>query len=165
MDDILDRDVHPERIFLFTTITLLGLLTLSKRGSVDGTFKAMTKHWTQLFVIMVEFKGINIPIALAWLPDKSALSYYTCLYMLVSSFRKHSTEITALYGQSTWRLKKIRCDFEQSIHLGWGVFHLSGCFFHFSQVRNTKLQIKETEFYFLGYLEESAGTRNGSGTQ
>ena len=27
LDDILDRDVNPERIFLFTTITLLGLLT------------------------------------------------------------------------------------------------------------------------------------------
>ena len=94
LDDILDKGENPDRIFLFTTITLLGLMTVCKRGSVDGTFKAITRLWRQLFVIMVEFKGIHIPIALAWLPDKSALSYYTCLYMLVSCFRKHSDENT-----------------------------------------------------------------------
>lgn len=71
---------------------------------------------------------------MAWLPDKTALSYYTCLAMILLAFKEKKDEIHSLYGRSTLRLRKIKCDFEASIHLGWGMFTLSGCYFHYTQV-------------------------------
>ena len=34
--------------------------------------KSCTKHWKQIFIIMVEFMGSFIPVAMAWLADKFA---------------------------------------------------------------------------------------------
>ena len=92
--------------------------------------KSCTKHWKQIFIIMVEFMGSFIPVAMAWLADKSALSYYSCLAMLLIAFRGKRDEIQSLYRRSTLRLRQIKCDFEAAIHLGWGMFTISGCYFH-----------------------------------
>ena len=128
------KGINPKRILVFTTLALLGLLAVCKRGSVDGTFRSCTRHWRQIFIIMVEFKGSFLPVAMAWLPDKTALSYYTCLALLLLAFKGKKDEIHSLYGRSTLRLRKIKCDFEASIHIGWGMFTLSGCYFHYTQV-------------------------------
>ena len=119
---------------IFTILHLLGLLTLCKRASVDGTFRSITRFWKQIFILMTEYQGVHIPIALAWLPDKSAMSYYVFLWLILNCFRENRESISQLYGQATLRLKKIKCDFEVGIHLGFEMFHLSGCYFHFSQV-------------------------------
>ena len=92
--------------------------------------KSCTKHRKQIFIIMVEFMGSFIPVAMAWLADKSALSYYSCLAMLLIAFRGKRDEIQSLYRRSTLRLRQIKCDFEAAIHLGWGLFTISGCYFH-----------------------------------
>ena len=83
---------------------------------------------------MLEYKGSFLPMAMAWLPDKTALSYYTCLALLLLAFKEKKDEIQSMYGRSTLRLRKIKCDFEASIHIGWGMFSLSGCYFHYTQV-------------------------------
>lgn len=79
--------------------------------------KSCTKHRKQIFIIMVEFMGSFIPVAMAWLADKSALSYYSCLAMLLIAFRGKRDEIQSLYRRSTLRLRQIKCDFEAAIHL------------------------------------------------
>ena len=64
LDDIDEASVAtPERVLVFTTIALLGLLALAKRGSVDGTFKCMSRLWHQLFVLMVEYRGDWFPVS------------------------------------------------------------------------------------------------------
>ena len=136
MEEELERSrVDPLRVIVFTTIRLLGLLTMCTRGSVDGTFRCITKLWRQLFIVMVEYNGLHLPIAMAWLPDKTAVSYYVCLWLILQAFQAHSEEIKSLYGSSKLRLRKIKSDFEISIHLAFEMFHLSGCYFHYSQVK------------------------------
>ena len=92
--------------------------------SVDGTFKSITKNWAHLCA-----QGVHIPVAMAWLPDKTTLSYYTTLFLLLYTFRQHSEAIQMQCGSSNLKLKRIRCDYEEAIHLGFGRFRLSGCFF------------------------------------
>ena len=62
---------NPPRVLVFTTVMLLALLAVCRNGSVDGTFKSMSKQWKQLFIMMVEYRGAFIPVAFGWLPDKS----------------------------------------------------------------------------------------------
>ena len=76
--------------------------------------------------------------AFAWLPDKTTASYYACLFLIMSAFCEHSDEINQIYGRSSFALRKIKCDFEVGIHLGWQMFRISGCYFHYTQV-TTKL--------------------------
>ena len=61
------------RVLVFTTLSLLGLFAVSSKGSVDGTFSCMTRLWTQLFVLLCEYRGSWIPVAMGWLPDKESL--------------------------------------------------------------------------------------------
>lgn len=137
LEDVLAAE-KLDRVLVFTTVKLLGLLTVAKRGSVDGTFRSCTTLWKQLFIIMVEIRGVFIPIAFAWLPDKTTASYYACLFLIMSAFCEHSDEINQIYGRSSLALRKIKCDFEVGIHLGWQMFRISGCYFHYTQV-TTKL--------------------------
>ena len=135
LDDELEQsDALPPRVLVFTTLKLLGFLTMCKRGSVDGTFKAITRFWQQLFILMVEYRGIHLPVAFAWLPNKTAVSYYVFLWLLLNAFTENSSQISQLYGKSTLRLRQLKCDFEVSIHIGFEMFRLSGCYFHFTQV-------------------------------
>ena len=52
----------PKRVLVFSTVVLLGLLAVCKYGSVEGTFKAMTKKWKQLFVFMVNYTVFFLPV-------------------------------------------------------------------------------------------------------
>ena len=133
LEDVLLAEVL-DRVLVFTTVKLLGLLTVGKRGSVDGTFRSCTILWKQMFIVMVEIRGVFIPIAFAWLPDKTTASYYACLVLIMSAFCEHSDEINKIYGRSSLALRKIKCDFEIGIHLGWQMFRISGCYFHYTQV-------------------------------
>ena len=81
MDDELEQSsTLPLRVLVFTTIRLLLFLTMSRRGSVAGTFKVIT---LQLFILMVEYRGVHLPVAFGWLPDKSAVSYYDDVFLLL----------------------------------------------------------------------------------
>ena len=133
LEEVLEAE-KLDRVLVFTTVKLLGLLTVAKKGSVDGTYRSCTILWKQMFIVMVEVRGVFIPIAFAFLPDKTTASYYVCLFLILSAFCEHSEEIHQLYGQSSLALRKIKCDFEIGIHLGWQMFRISGCYFHYTQV-------------------------------
>ena len=124
----------PPRVLVFTNLTLLGLLAVCKYGSVDGTFKSMSKQWKQLFVFMVDYKGAFLPVAFGWLPDKRPVSYHVFLLLLLIKFKAESDGIGKIYCRTALKLKKVKLDFETAIHRAFEVlFQLSGCFFHFSQ--------------------------------
>ena len=137
----LENVANPPRVLVFTTVMLLGLLAVCKYGSVDGTFKSMTKKWKQLFVFMVDYKGTFVPVAFGWLPNKTTVSYHIFLLLVLSKFKAEKEKIGKLFGRSTLKLKKIKLDFEISIHKAFEVlFKLSGCYFHFSQAFWRKVQ-------------------------
>ena len=125
---------NPPRVLVFTTVLLLGLLAVCKYGSVDGTFKSMTKKWKQLFVFMVDYKGTFLPVAFGWLPNKTTVSYHIFLLLVLSKFHDEKDKIGKIFGKSALKLKKIKLDFEVSIRNAFEVvFKLTGCYFHFSQ--------------------------------
>ena len=145
----------PKRVLVFTTMVMLGLMSICKYGSVDGTFKAMTKKWKQLFVFMVNYRGSFLPVAFGWLPDKTAVSYHVFLLLLLQKFKQEKKVISHMYGRTALKLRKIKLDFELAIHRAFeGIFKLRGCFFHFSQAGWRKVQkggmvvpyMKEKEF-------------------
>ena len=71
LDDELEQSsTFPLRVLVFTTIRLLLFLTMSKRGSVDRTFKLITP---QLFILMVEYRGVHLPVAFGCLQVCSKL--------------------------------------------------------------------------------------------
>ena len=86
LEDCLNTEEVIERVLVFTTLQLLGLLAVCKRGSVDGTFRFSTTLWKQIFIIMCEVRGVFIPIAICWLPNKNTVSYYAALYLLLSEW-------------------------------------------------------------------------------
>ena len=140
LDDNVDTtvDAHPnkapKRVLVFSTVLLLGLLSMCRWGSVDGTFKASTKRWKQLFVMLCNYDGTWIPIAFGWLPDKSLLSYQIFLMLVMECFLAHSAEIQVHFGRSALKMKKVKMDFELNIIKAFGVlFKIKGCLFHFSQ--------------------------------
>ena len=139
IDELEQSSTLPLRVLVFPTIRLLGFLTMCKRGSVDRTFKVIT---LQLFILMVEYRGVHLPVAFGWLPDKSAVSYYDVFLLLVlNTFNDNASAIFEIYGQTKLKLWQIKCNFEVDIHLGFEMLRLStGCFFHYTQV-NISLNI------------------------
>ena len=110
------------------------MLAVAKHGSVDGTFKAMTKRWRQLFVFMVEWKEVFHPIAFGWLPNKNVVSYHVFLFLVMNKFKHISGSIADYWGRTALKVKKIKSDFEVAIHRAFEqVFKIKGSFFHFSQ--------------------------------
>ena len=124
----------PKRVLVFTTLTLIGLLAMCRNGSVDGTFKSMTKMFKQLFIMMVNYEGPFVPIAFGWLPNKHTESYHIFLLLLLNKFKLENRAVFQMFGRSKLKLKKITLDFEVAIHKAFGcIFKLRGCFFHYSQ--------------------------------
>ena len=65
----LSQDDIP-RVLVFTTEMCLSLLSKVRKGNVDGTFDMATKHFTQLFILLVDYKKASTLCAIGWLPDK-----------------------------------------------------------------------------------------------
>ena len=123
-----DPEKTPKRVMVFTTVMLLGLLTMCRWGSVDGTFKASTKHWKQLFVMLLNFNGTWLPVCFGWLPDKSLISYQLFVILVLEAFLKHQSEIHQIYGKSKLKLRKVKMDFEINVinavlNKQWGSIH------------------------------------------
>ena len=47
-----DRGLTPKRVLIFTSLTLLSLLSLAKYRNIDGTLKSQSCQWKQLFVVI-----------------------------------------------------------------------------------------------------------------
>ena len=122
-EDTEELPAVPKRVLIFTSLTLLSLLALTKSGYVDGTFKSQSRNWKQLFIVMVDYCGSAVPVMFCWLPDKKFLSYYMVVFFLFFTFQKYRDEIRRLTGgKDLIRLRKIKCDFEYSIHRAFSLF-------------------------------------------
>ena len=40
-----DRGLTPKRVLIFTSLTLLSLLSLAKYKNIDGTFNSQSRQW------------------------------------------------------------------------------------------------------------------------
>ena len=112
----------PKRVLIFTSLTLLSLLSLAKYGNIDGTFKSQSRQWKQLFVVLVDFCGASIPILFAFLPDKTEMSYFMVVFFLFFAFNKYRDEIKKLTGKDLISLRKLKSDFEIAIHRAFECF-------------------------------------------
>ena len=66
---VIPQDDIP-RVLVYTTEVCLSLLAKVRKGNIDGTFDKATKHFTQLFILLVDFKKASTLCAMGWLPDK-----------------------------------------------------------------------------------------------
>ena len=146
----------PKRVLVFTSVRLLGVLSVSKKGSVDGTFKSSARDWYQLFILCVEYRGKFIPVAFGWLPDKKPISYFTFIVLVLLAFKEKENEILEMYGKSELKLRKIKCDYEVAIHKGLDMFTLSGCYFHFSQAIWRKVMMSGL---YVAYMQDKQFNR------
>ena len=85
---------------------LLSLLADCRSGSVDGTFKAMSRQWKQLFILMVNYRGAFIPVVFGWLLDKTEISYHVIFLLVIEAFQSRSSETLELFGRCNLKLKK-----------------------------------------------------------
>ena len=116
----------PARVLVFTSLTLLSLFALCRHGNVDGTFKSIPRNWTQLFIWMLDFEKAAVPVCFGWLPDKTLVSYYTFVFLVLWTFRKYNKEICSKLSRSRAiiKLQKIKCDFETNIHTAFSMFRV-----------------------------------------
>ena len=116
---------NPKRILIYTTWFLLSLFGHAEEASVDGTFKSIPLLWTQLFIVMLKFGGVWVPVMYAWLPDKRTDTYKTFFLMLKLTLEKHEIHLN---------LKSVKMDFEIGIHIGAMILKgikTIGCLFHY----------------------------------
>ena len=73
-------------------------------------------------------------MAFGWLPDKSAVSYYVFLQLVLNTFNDNASVIFEIYAQTKLKLWQIKCGSEVNIHLGFEIF------FHYTPV-NISLNI------------------------
>ena len=82
----------------------------------------MSKLWRQLFICMTEVKGKYIPCAFGYLPSKEFEAYYVFLFMLVYTFCGYKKMILKVYAKSKLKVRRVKLDFEWSIHAAFGMF-------------------------------------------
>ena len=120
--------IFSKRTLVFTTLTLLSLLSTELKASVDGTFKAICPNFDQLFILLVRICDSWVPVAYGFLPDRRLASYENFLLLILMECAKHNLKIS---------LEKVYCDYELNIHksftriLKW--IKIRGCYFHFTQ--------------------------------
>ena len=113
------------RVLVFTTMMCLSLLSKVRKGNIDGTFDMATKHFTQLFILLVDYKKSSTLCAIGWLPDKKVLSYHLYFLLLLREFKER-------FPNDKVTLWKLKLDFEESMHQALQcAFKLCGCHFHF----------------------------------
>ena len=114
--DSLPEDWKPPRVIIYTSGQLLELLAFCRKANVDGTFKTMSQLFTQLYVLLVEYKKTAIPSCMGMLPDKRRLSYHCFVLMMLLEFGRR-------FGVDRLKLEKIKMDFELGkgslIHVFW----------------------------------------------
>ena len=128
-----------EKIFIFTTTNNLKFLCVSKYWVMDGTFKAAPNLFHQLFTVhcnIADGEGENciVPVVYALMPGKSQEIY-----------QKLFKKIVDLIGTETIKTEMVICDYEKAV-MNAVVQEIpnvkpTGCFFHFKQCLERKLQI------------------------
>ena len=104
----LSKDSIPP-VFVFTTMLCLSLLSKVKKGNVDGTFDMATKHFTQLFILLVDYKKSSTLFVIGWLSDKKVLSYHLFFLLLLREFKER-------FPNDKNTLLKLKLSFEESMH-------------------------------------------------
>ena len=132
------KEKEEKRCLVFSTAYLLYILQNCSKLSCDGTFKVMSRLWSQLFIVMGFFGGTWLPLVFGYLPGKTILDYETFFTLLTDLMNKcHGV------GSNNMQCKKLLCDFEKAIHKGADNvlnkklrlgMKIKGCFFHYSSV-------------------------------
>ena len=66
--------------------------------------------------MLAEYEEGAVPICYGWLPSKEAISYHTYMMLILTEFNK-------IRGNKFLTVKRIKCDFERSIHKVFYCFH------------------------------------------
>ncbi|KAL4153054.1 hypothetical protein QTP88_000887 [Uroleucon formosanum] len=123
------------KYIVFSCISNLKALALSKWLYIDGTFSYCPKYFTQMFIIHGFINGYYIPLAICLLSDKSTISYANCL----KSICEYSFQNNIIISPSD-----VVIDFEKAIHLAcntvWPQIKIHGCRFHLAQSWNRSIQ-------------------------
>lgn len=126
-----DTGPGPNRILVFTTTTLLGLLSDSPAWCMDGTFNIAPPLFHQLYSIHGTSRGITIPMVFALLPSKTQ-ECYERLFNILKDL------------QPDLHPRSIMTDFElaviQAVRTTFQDANISGCFFHLAQCLWRKVQ-------------------------
>ena len=76
------RNSLGKRVMVFITDSCLDVLQSVRNliGFLDGTFKTAPKHFTQTLILRVQLQNDVIPVAYAFLEDKTTSSYRQALH-------------------------------------------------------------------------------------
>ena len=117
-----------DKILLFATDNAIERLCSSREVFVDGTLYTCPRLFCQLFTLQVEAYGKVLPMAFAFLPDKSQNVYQRLFGILKNRAQALGQEFSPA---------AVRSDFEQAIISA--VRHefpyprITGCLFHYGQ--------------------------------
>lgn len=120
---------------VFSCISNLKALALSKWLYMDGTFSYCPKYFTQMFTIHGFINGYYIPLVICLLSDKSTISYTNCLKSICEYSFQNNITISP---------SDVVIDFEKAIHFAcktvWPQITIHGCRFHLIQSWNRCIQ-------------------------
>lgn len=133
---LLADNLDGDRILIFASPATKVMLKVHKNIFIDGTFKSVSKQFSQLYTIHVDLGSTEsetnvAPVVFALLPDKKKTTY-------IRLFRAILREVPE------WAPETVSADYEISIiEAVKDVFpaaEFQGCFFHFSQCLWRKIQ-------------------------
>lgn len=126
-----DSGLDEDRILMFCTRRNLQLLAQADHWYADGTFKTVPHLFCQLYTLHGLKSNVAIPLIYALLPDKSRVTYVRLLQK-IKELLPGVTPASIMTDFETGMISAITEEFPQSRH--------RGCFFHFSQCINRKIQ-------------------------
>ena len=146
----------PKRVLVFTSLKLLKQLARNLKCSVDGTFKSCCSLWKQQFILMIKDRGVWLPIAFGWLPDKSETSYRIFFFLLKQKLKEMNLELAVSSVISDFELNILKSVDSQL------KTQPTACFFHFKntfQRRSDRKGFKsryEKDEHFHNFINQSS---------
>ncbi|CAM4966397.1 unnamed protein product [Rotaria socialis] len=130
-----DTVVRKKRMMLFATDEQLRMLFSAKTIMIDGTFSASVPHFNQVFSLHCIKYGYNFPCVIGLLPGRTASIYKQVFEVLDAAAQRLNCKFNP---------NKIMSDFEQAL-IKTIVSYFpnakhSGCFFHYTQCLNRRIQ-------------------------
>ena len=111
---------------------------------MDGNFSMAPHHFTQLYAIRVPLGETSIPVAFAFLTDKTQSTYEELFTVLVNQCSNRNIRCdpnTAIMDFESASINAVQVVFGNGIHI-------QGCFYHLTQPTWRKVQeLGLTELY------------------
>ena len=131
---IAEQGGDEDKIIIFTTTDNMRYLSEVERIYMDGTFQTCPSLFYQIFTIHAFKSGKQFPLVYCLLPGKSRSIYLKALELLILKARQLGYNINP---------NEILTDFEiaiiQAIQLIFPSTTVKGCYFHFTQAINRKI--------------------------